>query len=296
MTIDRGRDDGQRARELNRRAYRAAVVAFVTAALGGLLAAVAYWNGWTDTVLGVGLAAALFGIGFALVSWAKYLDLDEHVVEERPILRLSDDERADLTATTDPATPGMSRRVLFGLLSASSLALIVGFVGPVGSLGPRPRGGRGRTAWRAGSRLVTSDGRPIRAETGVFDQMATVYPEGAIGADDAQVVLIRMRPELLTERTQRGAVDGWVAYSKICTHAGCSVGLFGIDTRPPIEVRELVCPCHQSVFDPVDAARPIGGPATRPLPQLPLAVDDHGVLVAASDFGEVVGPITWDEG
>jgi ubiquinol-cytochrome c reductase iron-sulfur subunit len=289
-------DEPRHVRSPNRRLYRAALVAFVLSIAGGVLAAVAYWNDFTDTLLGVGLALALAGIGFGLVSWAKFLDVDEHVVEERPALGFTDDERAELSATTAPATPPMHRRMLFGLMSASTLALLIGFVGPIGSLGPRPRGARGRTAWRTGVRLVTIDGRPIPAGTGVFDQLATVYPEGAIGADDSQVILLRMRPDLLTEQTQVGAVDGWVAYSKICTHAGCSVGLFGIDTRPPIEVRELVCPCHQSVFDPVDAARPIGGPATRPLPQLPLAVDAEGHLVAVDDFGEVVGPIAWDEG
>ena len=102
-----------------------------------------------------------------------------------------------------------------------------------------------------------------------FGELVTVFPEGHVGVDDSQVMLLRVRPGLLTERTvERGAVDGWVAYSKICTHAGCSVGLFGIDDREPDTVRQLVCPCHQSIFDPVDSARPTGGPATRSLPQL----------------------------
>lgn len=290
------RHDRRQTRRLNRRAYRAALVSFALSVSGGVLAAVAYWNEWTDTMLGIGLAASLGGIGFALVAWAKYLDLDEHVVEDRPRLGWTAEERAEFAATTEPATPPMQRRMLFGLVGASALALVVGFVGPIGSLGPRPRGARSRTAWRPGARLVTVDGRPIPAGTGVFDQLATVYPEGAIGNDDSQVILLRLRPELLTERTQVGAVDGWVAYSKICTHAGCSVGLFGIDTRVPILVRELVCPCHQSVFDPVDSAAPIGGPATRPLPQLPLAIDADGNLVAVDDFDQVVGPIAWNEG
>jgi len=111
------------------------------------------------------------------------------------------------------------------------------------------------------------------------------------------VVLLRIRPGLLTERTvERGAVDGWVAYSKICTHAGCSVGLFGIDDREPDTVRQLVCPCHQSIFDPLDSARPTGGPATRSLPQLALEVDADGLLVAQGDFDRPVGPIAWNEG
>ena len=101
---------------------------------------------------------------------------------------------------------------------------------------------------------------------------------------------------LLTTRTiQGGALDGWVAYSKICTHAGCSVGLFGIDNREPDTLRQLVCPCHQSIFDPLDGARPVGGPATRSLPQLALDVDADGYLVARSDFTRPVGPLAWDE-
>jgi ubiquinol-cytochrome c reductase iron-sulfur subunit len=123
-----------------------------------------------------------------------------------------------------------------------------------------------------------------------------VFPEGHIGVDDSQVVLLRMPPGLLAERTvEAGALDGWVAYSKICTHAGCSVGLFGIDNRQPDTLRQLVCPCHQSIFDPVDGARPVGGPATRSLPQLALDVDAQGYLVAQGDFDRPVGPLAWDE-
>jgi ubiquinol-cytochrome c reductase iron-sulfur subunit len=83
-------------------------------------------------------------------------------------------------------------------------------------------------------------------------------------------------------------VDGCVAYSKICTHAGCPVGLYDTETR------ELLCPCHQSLFDATDGARPVFGPATRSLPQLPLAVDAEGFLVARSDYPEPVGPGYWD--
>jgi len=170
-------------------------------------------------------------------------------------------------------------------------------VGPIGSLDSQASGDRQHTRWRKGVRLATSDGAPVPADTERFDQLITVFPADALTADDSQVVLVRVRPELLKQRTiAGGALDGWIAYSKICTHAGCSVGLFGIDSRPPIELRELVCPCHQSVFDPLDGARPIGGPATRALPQLPLGRDDEGMLIALSDFDQPVGPIAWDEG
>ena len=286
-----------RSAATNRRAYRAAVIAFAVAAVGGIAAAVGYWTENTGDLLGLGLAAALAGIGFGLVCWAKYLDLDEHVEQAREPLTVDAAQQEELRAEIATSMDTVGRRkVLIGLFGGSFVAMVIGFIGPIGSLGPRPRGERGRTSWRAGSRLVTADGTPVDVTGATFDQLVTVFPEGHIGVDDSQVVLLRMPPELLTSRTvDGGAVEGWVAYSKICTHAGCSVGLFGIDNRPPDTLRQLVCPCHQSVFDPLDGARPVRGPATRSLPQLRLGVDAQGFLVAQSDFDRVVGPVAWDE-
>ncbi len=280
-----------------RRRYRAAVIAFVVATIGGIVAAVGYWTGETDEVLGLGLAAALGGIGFGLVAWAKYLDLDEHVVQLREPLTTTPAEQAQLSEEVEAATSLFGRRkLLIGLAGGSFVSALIGFVGPIGSLGPKPRGERARTAWTPGARLVTAAGTPIEASAQPFGELVTVFPEGHVGVDDSQVVLMKLRPEILTEATREGATDdGWVAYSKICTHAGCSVGLLGIDDRPPDVVIGLVCPCHQSVFDPRDAARPIGGPAARRLPQLGLDVDREGFLVARSDFDGPVGPLAWDE-
>lgn len=284
-------------RPVNQRAYRAAIVSFALAIGGGVMAAVGYGTDHTERVLGIGLAVALGGIGFGLVAWAKYLDLDEHVEQAREPLRLTAADQAGLREEVEltKATVGR-RRLLLGLFGGSLLSLLIGFFGPVGSLGPKPRGERGRTSWTAGARLVTAEGTPIPVDGTGLNQLATVFPEEDIGRDDSQVVLLRVAAELLTERTiEGGAVEGWVAYSKICTHAGCSVGLLGIDNRPPDVLRQLVCPCHQSIFDPLDGARPVGGPATRSLPQLPLAVDDDGFLVARRDFDGPVGPLAWDE-
>ena len=99
----------------------------------------------------------------------------------------------------------------------------------------------------------------------------------------------------LPERAQRDAraradwsYDGIVAYSKVCTHVGCPVALYEQQTH------HLLCPCHQSQFDVANGAAVIFGPAARPLPQLPITVDDEGYLVARSDFTEPVGPSFWE--
>jgi ubiquinol-cytochrome c reductase iron-sulfur subunit len=282
------------------RGRRAAIGGFVVALVGGVLAVVARLAD-DDTfpdISGIGLALALAGIGFGLAAWAKSLGFDEHVIEQRKQLALTEgEERALRTGDADlPEAP--ARRRTLALLFGGSLAVLgFGLLGPIGSLGSLAQGDRTRTRWRTGVRLATPDGQPVAADVQRFDQLITVFPADALDSDDSQVVLLRVRPDLLRQSTvDAGAVEGWVAYSKICTHAGCSIGLFAIDNRPPIEVRELVCPCHQSVFDPLDRARPVGGPATRPLPQLRLAVDDDGFLVAEGDFDQPVGPIAWDEG
>ena len=55
----------------------------------------------------------------------------------------------------------------------------------------------------------------------------------------------------------------------------------------------LLCPCHQALFDVADGGRPIIGPASRPLPRLPLAVDGDGLLVADGPFTDDVGGGFW---
>ncbi len=64
-------------------------------------------------------------------------------------------------------------------------------------------------------------------------------------------------------RTGRNSV---VAFSRICTHAGCEVGYNS-------SARILVCPCHGAEFDPSHGGRPIAGPTSTPLPSIDVAID-----------------------
>ncbi|HTW85799.1 MAG TPA: Rieske (2Fe-2S) protein [Candidatus Sulfotelmatobacter sp.] len=130
-------------------------------------------------------------------------------------------------------------------------------------------------AWARGTRLVSPAGTPLRPTDLAVGGIETVFPEGKVDAPETAAVLIR-----LDEQHN-------VAYSKICTHAGCPVAIYRRVSQ------QLYCPCHQSVFDVTDGARPVSGPAPRPLPQLPLGTDAAGYLVAEGDFDAPVGPDTW---
>ena len=58
----------------------------------------------------------------------------------------------------------------------------------------------------------------------------------------------------------------YVAYSSICTHAGCEVQF-------DPSLKDIVCPCHGAVYDPYNNARVLGGPAPYPLQKIPIKVD-----------------------
>ncbi len=154
------------------------------------------------------------------------------------------------------------------------------------------------TMWAEGVRLTRDpDGAPIRASDVTLGSVFHVIPEGLNESEDrleekakAAVLLMRLLPQDLVVSPGREDwnYSGIIAYSKICTHVGCPVALYEQQTH------HLLCPCHQSQFDITREAAVIFGPAKRPLPQLPITVDDEGYLVARSDFTEPVGPSFWE--
>ena len=108
---------------------------------------------------------------------------------------------------------------------------------------------------------------------------------------DSPVMLIRLRPTVpvIKRAGQEDFNYGTLfAYSKICSHMGCPTSLYEDQTN------RILCPCHQSQFQANEFAKPVFGPATRPLAQLPIAADDQGYLYARSDFIEPVGPAFWE--
>ena len=249
----------------------------------GLL--IVYVLGGQPQVEGVLLGLALGGFGASLVAWAAALL--HPPTESEEVHRLASPRPVDETPATEALT---RRRFLLRLVAAAAAALAAALAIPVFSLGPQPGRALFRTEWRAGARVVGSDGEPLRAADLELDTVSTVFPEGKVGSADAQTLLIRLRPgDLdLPEGRAGWAPEGCVAYSKVCTHAGCPVGLY----RATDHV--LLCPCHQSTFDVRRGAVPTFGPATRALPQLPLEIDADGFLVAGGDFPEPVGPSFWN--
>lgn len=272
---------------------RAIAFSFGCSALASLGLAVTYFLGGQPQVEGLLLGVSLGGLAIGLVLWAHRLMPGGPFVEAKePLL----DEVAEREGAADDLREGAEqlerRSFLRRMLGVAAAALGVAALFPIRSLGSRPGRDLYRTAWSAGVRMITMEGELVTVDTLRIGGFLTVFPEGHAGAADSQVALVRVSPGSYEKATGRTgtAPQGYVAFSKICTHAGCPVGLYEPATK------SLFCPCHQSQFAVMKAALPITGPATRSLPQLSLDVDEDGYLVATGDFAEPVGPGFWGRG
>jgi ubiquinol-cytochrome c reductase iron-sulfur subunit len=187
-----------------------------------------------------------------------------------------------------PLPDDVTRRGVFGQIWGVGLGAFA-LLAAVPFLALARRSRTPGTAWRAGSRLVNPDGKPMRPDDLAVGGVETVFPEGAVNAPLTATLLIRLPVDTADVDPSRSdwVQRGNIAYSKICTHAGCPVAIYRQESL------QLYCPCHQSVFDVVDSGRPVSGPATRALPQLALAVDAAGFLTARGDYTDPVGPDSW---
>jgi ubiquinol-cytochrome c reductase iron-sulfur subunit len=299
-----------------KRIERVVAALFVLAMLAGLGFLVAY------ALIGVGnitkvlhsnlalgslLSITLLALAIGATLWVRHLMPEVERVEQRHPMR---SDAADKAAFKESWQEGadtsqfVKRPLLRRTLIMATLPLGIAPLFLLRDLGPLPGTSLDHTVWRKGLRLlVYGTGRPITAaEFNSPGSIISVGPEGYLDNDDAMakaaVIIIKFRPGELVFTTENHAVGGkvvepWtvndiVAYSKICTHVGCPAALYEQTTH------HILCPCHQSTFDATEGAKVIFGPATRPLPQLPIGVDSQGYLIALGDFQEPVGPSFWE--
>ena len=288
-------DTEHRRREraaIARQRERLTALSFGVSVLAALGLGVVYWRGGQSQLEGVFLALAFGGLGVGFIVWAKHFMPHEEVTEERHPLESTDDELTKFREEFERGEHVLERRgLLVKAAAAAAAALGAALIFPIRSLGPRPGKGLKSTPFGAGVRLVTESNQPVKPTDLARDSVLTVFPENHTDAADASTVLIRPGKAMKARPgRETWTPDGVVAYSKLCTHVGCPVGLY------QAEAHLLLCPCHQSTFDVLDGARPIFGPAARSLPQLPLGIDADGHLISLGDFSSPTGPGFWDRG
>jgi ubiquinol-cytochrome c reductase iron-sulfur subunit len=247
--------------------------------------------------IGGTMALGFLGFGFALAYWGRDLTSDEVEVGRYPLPPEPAAAGPGGAAADVPATLGdelarsagvlTRRRFLTTLLVGAAAVLGLSQLALAATLGPKSRG-LFSTAWRPGVRLVTIDGVPITRDALPGGGLIVAFPEGHTDAADSQVALLHLVGIAPQPGRESWSPESFFAYSRVCTHAGCAVAQY------EDEAQMLLCPCHQSTFDLRDGARPVAGPAARPLPQLPLAIDADGYLIAQRDFTQPIGPGFWN--
>ena len=267
------------------------VGSFLVSAASSIGLTIVYVGGGQPQLEGVFLGLSLGGIAVGLALVAKETLPHGPFEQERALLPGDDEDHAAAEGAFDEGAEPLERRsFLTKLIGLAFGTLGLAALFPIRSLGTRPGGELFHTPWAAGLKLVTEDGVPVKAEQLLVDAVLTVFPQGHTDAADAQTLLIRLPSDAEALGSTDASTEGFVAFSKVCTHAGCPVGLYQADSR------ELFCPCHQSAFSVMEGAAPTAGPATRPLPQLPIGIDEAGYLVALGDFPEPIGPGFWNRG
>lgn len=278
----------------------------------------------TTPLYGLTFGLSILSIGIAAVLIAKKLIPEEISVQQRHDGPSDEVDQKTTVALLKDAyeTSTLGRRGMIKWSAAFGVGAfaVAAPVGLVGGMVKNPWADREDSSlWRS---LWTPDypGQTVylRRDTGRIGDIAFVRPEdidaGGMetvfpfkeewrGDHDAlmkslrheysAVMLIHLRAEdaaraVLREGQETFHYGNFFAFSKICTHLACPASLYEQQTQ------RILCPCHQSQFDAVQYAKPVFGPATRALPQLPITVNEEGYLVANGDFIEPLGPAFWE--
>jgi ubiquinol-cytochrome c reductase iron-sulfur subunit len=253
--------------------------------------------------LGMTLGVALFAIGAGGVHWARTLMTDEEIADERHPVEASPELRerviADFKTGARESQFGRRKLIRNTLFGAMALVPLSGVL-LLRDLGPLPKEKLRHTLWAKGKLLINQNtGEPMRPSDIEVGSMTFAKPDGL--DDDAAnfqeeiakaaLMVVRLHPQDIKDKQELDwSHEGIVAFSKICTHVGCPIGLYEQQTH------HVLCPCHQSTFDLADGARVIFGPAGHRLPQLRISVNSDGYLEALGDFEEPVGPSFWERG
>ena len=149
-----------------------------------------YWRGGQPQAEGVLLALAFGTLGAGFVVWAHHLLPHEPYTEARESLASPPREQEAFEESFERGGVLARRRFILGALGSAVVAIGAALAFPIRSLGPQPDERVAHTPWRAGTKVVTSDGRPVAVSDVPQDSLITVFPDGrarvgrrACGAD-----------------------------------------------------------------------------------------------------------------
>jgi rieske iron-sulfur protein len=185
------------------------------------------------------------------------------------------------------------RRFTLGVIIASVAGAFGSLVALLKVLTPEKKGEGYMTSIKPGDGLVYAQGgnagTPIISTSMKVGDAVLAYPTGKSSNPANLVQLIKLEEKEFKPPTDIALTDqGFVAYSAICTHLGCTVSWVANKESPAASFTE--CYCHNSIFNPVQGGKVMGGPAPIPLAQIGVKVHQDGTLTFSSDFNGPIGP------
>jgi rieske iron-sulfur protein len=185
------------------------------------------------------------------------------------------------------------RRFTLALLIASLAGAFGSLFTIVKVLAPEKKGGGYATTIQPGDTLIYAEGGNagafIEASSMKAGDAVLAYPSGKSSNPANLVQLIKLDEKAFKPPTDISMTDkGFAAYSAICTHLGCTVSWSENMESPDASVTE--CHCHNSIFNPAEGAKVMGGPAPIPLSQIGVKVKQDGTLVFTNGFNGPIGP------
>lgn len=258
-----------------------------------------------NLLLGVSIGFGLLFIGIGATYWARNIMEFQEFSQERHPLRSSEEDKKIADDEIHKGIKGLglnfkqSRFMRLSIMSSFALLpLAVIFVfRDMGTFKSIKR--MKHTLWNVKKhRLLINQNtkKPIMYSDVTYGSLIFAEPYGIDNINSSaneiakSVILLTRIKDIKHNKEIKNSVNNIVAFSKICTHVGCPLGLYEHKTQ------RLLCPCHQSTFDLANGGKVVFGPAARSLPQLPLSINNEGYLIAASDFSEPVGPSFWERG
>jgi rieske iron-sulfur protein len=185
------------------------------------------------------------------------------------------------------------RRITLGILLAAVAGAFGSLLSLLKVLSPEKKGGGYVATVSSGDRLVyakgSQEGTLLQSSAFKVGDAVLAYPQGKSKNQANLIQLIRLKEAEFKPPTRIDLTDqGFVAYSAICTHLGCTVSWVENKQSPSASYTE--CFCHNSIFNPARGAKVIGGPAPIPLAQIGVKVSRDGTLVFTSGFSGPIGP------
>ncbi len=185
------------------------------------------------------------------------------------------------------------RKFTLGVLLASLAGAFGSLFALLKVLAPEKKGGGYATTIQPGDVLVYAEGgnagASIMASSVKVGDAVLAYPSGKSSNPANLVQLIKLEETSFKPPTDISLTDkGFVAYSAICTHLGCTVSWVQNAESPNASFTE--CHCHNSIFNPAQGAKVMGGPAPVPLSQIGVKVRQDGTIAFTSDFNGPIGP------